>query len=74
MTDATPSPGASPRTPRWVKISLAAALVAILAVVAMKAFGGEGMQHGPGRHGQGPLAPSTSGYLAGPLPAQFLAW
>lgn len=75
MTDATPARpsrpgGARPRTPRWVKVSLALVLLAILAVVAMKVFGGAGMQHGPGRHGQGPLGEAGSGYVAGSAPAQ----
>lgn len=55
-TDDTVGPGdpaQMPGMPRWVKISLIVALVAVLLVVILLLSGG----HGPGRHlsGEGPV-------------------
>jgi hypothetical protein len=48
MSDVPHVPETKPRTPRWVKVMvIAAIIVAVLVVVVMKISGG---QHGPGRH------------------------
>jgi hypothetical protein len=42
---------APPPTPRWVKISVAVALLVVLLLLAVLLLGGG--KHGPGRHGGG---------------------
>ena len=48
------------RTPRWVKIFGAVALVGVVLVVVLLLTGRGGGGHGPGRHGAGALAVHVS--------------
>ena len=59
--DDTAAEGPPPRTPRWVKVSGAIALVLVLLLVALLLVGGG--NHGPGRHagGGGDEPPAASG-------------
>jgi hypothetical protein len=52
MSDPTELEGTSPGMPRWVKASLAIALVFVLLLVIGQVTG-IGGEHGPGRHSGG---------------------
>lgn len=42
--------GASPRMPRWVKLSGLTAVVLVLLVIGLMLISGQEGEHGPGRH------------------------
>jgi hypothetical protein len=49
MTDQTPPAEPTTAMPRWVKVGIIIAAVAILALIALAVLG-DGDAHGPGRH------------------------